>query len=488
MPRDLKDEIGLIMSDIGQQVKDLATRTELHAPADTLAAERGLAAIGRQLADRVMELMVRRTVEEPERPNESGELTAGRSAGKSVPLNTRAAGRRETPVLLLGGRRIRVRTSYRIPKRRPRPGRRRGVGRRGKAGSGCYPRLAALGIHAGATPATAADVAREMAEAASIEVARDSLSQRGLVLEHKTVRRIAYRFAEMALALRSERTAGEAKISHPAGVLAGKRIVASVDGGRIRIRERPRCGRRRTETRHRGFKAQWREPKVLTAYSIDEQGRKERRRLSLADGTMEDADAVFTLLVGHLRLLGAHEAATLVLIGDGARWIWDRVDALVEGVGIPAHRFVAIVDFYHALEHLQHVADLRAGWSVAERRKWYRRAKRALRKGNVEKVIAEIDALRIGRRAKAIATERRYFAKNMEAMRYRDFERRGLPIGSGAVESAIRRVVNQRLKGNGCFWLEEHAEGILHLRANLKAGRWDELVHDVLDYHATRRA
>jgi hypothetical protein len=327
-----------------------------------------------------------------------------------------------------------------------------------------------------------------MAESASVDVARQGLAGRGLVLEHKTVRRIAYRFAEMALALRSERMAEQVEAPQGGGVLAGKRVVASVDGGRIRIRERPRCGRRRTKTRHRGFKAPWREPKVLTVYSIDEQGRKERRRLSLVDATMEDADAVFVLLVGHLRLLGAQDAEGLVLIGDGARWIWDRVEALVEAVGIPAHRFVAIVDYYHALEHLQHVADLRAGWSVAERRKWYRRAKRALRKGNVERVVAEIDGLCIGRRAKAIATERNYFVKNMERMRYRDFQRRGLPIGSGAVESAVRCVVNQRLKGNGCYWLEPHAEGVLHLRANLKAGRWDELVHDVLVYHARRRS
>jgi hypothetical protein len=44
------------------------------------------------------------------------------------------------------------------------------------------------------------------------------------------------------------------------------------------------------------------------------------------------------------------------------------------------------------------------------------------------------------------------------------------------VESGVRRVVNLRLKGNSIYWLEDHAEAVLHLRAALKAGRWDELV------------
>ena len=68
-------------------------------------------------------------------------------------------------------------------------------------------------------------------------------------------------------------------------------------------------------------------------------------------------------------------------------------------------------------------------------------------------------------------------------MRYREFEQQGLPLGSGAVESAVRQVVNQRLKSSGMFWLEPHAEHLLHLRAMLCAGRWDELVLATLAHH-----
>lgn len=50
-----------------------------------------------------------------------------------------------------------------------------------------------------------------------------------------------------------------------------------------------------------------------------------------------------------------------------------------------------------------------------------------------------------------------------------------VPIGSGAVESAVRRIVNMRMKGNARFWLEENGEGMLLMRSYLKAGRIDDL-------------
>ncbi len=56
----------------------------------------------------------------------------------------------------------------------------------------------------------------------------------------------------------------------------------------------------------------------------------------------------------------------------------------------------------------------------------------------------------------------------------------GSPLGSGAVESCVRRVVNLRLKGNGIFWCPESAEGVLHLRAQLLCGRWNQFVKTVL--------
>ncbi len=60
-------------------------------------------------------------------------------------------------------------------------------------------------------------------------------------------------------------------------------------------------------------------------------------------------------------------------------------------------------------------------------------------------------------------------------MDYAEMIRLNLPLGSGAMESAVRRVVNLRMKGAGIFWCEENAEAMLLLRSFYKAGRWDML-------------
>jgi hypothetical protein len=467
MPRNPVAEIEGIMAEFSAKYQALASR-QLSSPEDVRCLELDAAALGRELSDRVSQAAIVANVD-------------GADCEPAAPRGgTRSLGKRKTRFRLLGGREVAVRVQYRMPRRQDHRGRRRGVGRRGKAGQGIYPALARLGIADGVTPALASEVAWHATEAASMDVAQQALLRRGIDLDTKTIRRVTYCFARRALWLRDERTRA-CGVEPTTGPLAGKRVVVSVDGGRLRVRSGERRGRRRAKSRHRGFRAPWREPKVLTIYTIDDRGRRDRRELPLHDGTMKDADAVFALIVGHLRLLGAADAAVLVLVGDGARWIWDRIDTLVAAVGIPRERFVAIVDYYHAVEHLQKVADLRVNWSAAKRKDWMARNKKLLRAGRVEQVIQAIDDLRVGRRAKAMETERNYFVRNTDRMRYRDFERRGLPIGSGAVESAVRRIVNLRLKSNATYWLEPNAEAVLHLRSVLKAGRWEQLARHAFD-------
>lgn len=61
-----------------------------------------------------------------------------------------------------------------------------------------------------------------------------------------------------------------------------------------------------------------------------------------------------------------------------------------------------------------------------------------------------------------------------EHLDYATFRRRKLPIGSGALESAIRRVINLRMKGNSLFWKEGNAEGMLVLRGLVLSRRWND--------------
>ncbi len=73
-----------------------------------------------------------------------------------------------------------------------------------------------------------------------------------------------------------------------------------------------------------------------------------------------------------------------------------------------------------------------------------------------------------------------YFERHADRMAYGDLDRRKLPIGSGPVESAIRRVVNLRFKAPSIFWEADNVADLMHLRAAFKCGRWHEMLQRVL--------
>ena len=98
-----------------------------------------------------------------------------------------------------------------------------------------------------------------------------------------------------------------------------------------------------------------------------------------------------------------------------------------------------------------------------------------LLKGQTDQVIAAIKILCRGRNSKDITTESNCFIRNQQRMKYRQVADLKLPIGSGAMESAIRRVVSLRLKGASIYWLEKTAEAVLMLRSCYKSGRWNLL-------------
>lgn len=391
----------------------------------------------------------------------------------------RHQGTRKTPVRFLSGVQLTIPTPYLSEDRRKLPGRRRGVGRRGKTGTGVYPALMLLGVIAQASPALASEVAKQTVRTASFEEAHEALSERGIRLNRKTVRQLALTVGGEALKQRQARVVAAENGEQFSDEFAGKRVVFSTDGGRIRMREGGKRGPKGKKGRRR-FRTPWREPKLVVAYIIDDEGKKVRSAVPLYDGTLGNADAAFKILLAELKLRGAQAAKEIVLTADGARWIWNRADELAKGLGLTPNQIVKVADFYHAVEHLTKIADLCASWSPAKRKQWVRRMRRHLKAGQLDAVLQATRDLCRGRNAKKIRVEVNYFATRRDFMRYDEFKARGIPLGSGAVESAIRRVVNLRLKGPSMFWRGPNAERMLHLRCYLKAGRWNELMGRVM--------
>jgi len=356
------------------------------------------------------------------------------------------------------------------------PGRRRHKG--GKNGSAIYPALDALGIRHHTTPALASEVARNVTEGPSLKTAQERLARYGIILDIKVIKRISEYFAQAGLSVRKAwlKTGGEALCSliPKEETLAGKRVVIGTDGGRCRTRE-TKLGRFAIGKKRHGYKTDWREPKVLVVRTFDKEGRVERNELPVYDATLGNADALFELLNAHLRARHIQDALEIVCVCDGAPWIWERMKPMLMGLGVDSSKVTEVLDFYHALEHITVVADGRKMWSPKKRSRWMNSMRRLLIDGKLDALLSEIRKLARGRAASKVKTEIRYFEQNRERTRYDLLREKKLPIGSGATESAIRQIVNMRLKGAGMFWKIENAEAFLHLRCYLKARRWDAM-------------
>lgn len=300
----------------------------------------------------------------------------------------------------------------------------------------------------------------------SFEEVSDLFEDRGISVGVNTVRNIAKQFAFRA------RTANRIDGIELPERLDGRRVVISTDGGRIRIRKDKR-GPKTPKGRSR-YRTDWREPKLLIIYVVDEQGKADRCFLPYIEATLNGPDAVFGMISYYLKKLAIDRAEQVMFIADGARWIWTRFKELAKNLNLGG-RIYQLVDFYHAVEHLGKVAELKKSWKPSERKRWVRKHRQLLLKGQIDQVIESIKSICQGRISKQLNRERNYFIRNKDRMRYSEICKQKLPIGSGAVESAIRRVINLRLKGASIYWLKETAEAMLMLRSYYKAGRWNTL-------------
>src|SRR6266436_3890049 len=443
-------------------------------PEDLLQLEQRLSTAAGQVADQIVLVQLTRAHEDEVFVRQA---IAHARAQSPVPLIHK--GFRTTSVLLLGGTRLVLETPYLREDRRGRRGRRRHT--RGPYGAGCYPVLEALGIADRVSPATRAEVALHVVQAASYREAAAMLARRGLACDVSSLVRISTATAEASIRLRDAALAAALRVPVPRdGPLAGKRVRVSLDGGRVRLRRTHR-GRKTAKGRH-GVATPWREPRVLVIDILDDQGQPDRLRLPLYDVLIGNADAVWALLIGYSRLLGAAYADVVAFIADGAEWICKRVEPLRTLAEIPAAKLVEVLDFYHASQYLSETLATCRTMPKAQRHTLYKRLRHALRhqSDGVEVVQEALRALAITHRSKAIPRALSYLETHAHRLRYVTLEACKLPIGSGQVESAVRRVVNLRFKAPGSFWTETTVSGLMHLRAAFKAGRWDEIMLGVI--------
>jgi hypothetical protein len=361
--------------------------------------------------------------------------------------------------------------------------------------AGMYVELAQFGCGKGCTPGLQSHVARQAALCPSLQFAQQELERQGVNLDVKTVRRITNQCGEGLLHLRTHELQLWREGKLPAGTeLAGKRVTVQIDGGRTRIRGKMRettpvpevtnadglpCeeapGRSQKRPR-KTFDADWREPKLLTIYVHDEQGRMDKKSQALVDGTFLGPDALAELVAMHLHRLGAAKALSVTFAADGGAWIWERIGAIVRLAKLTGVPIYEVLDNCHAAHHIS-LALAALGFGEKERVPLYRGYRTLLRNGHWRQAVDELTELAVEAPDDSqVWTEIAYLEKHGQAgrLKYPTFRSLGLPLGSGSIESQIRRVINLRLKGNGIYWLEGNAEAMLQVRAYVLTNRWDE--------------
>lgn len=154
-----------------------------------------------------------------------------------------------------------------------------------------------------------------------------------------------------------------------------------------------------------------------------------------------------------------------VIIGDGAKWIWDYADTYHPDA-------IQILDYYHASEYL---GNALSSIDASEREKAGLFKK--LEDGEVPSVL---EWLKKQTQTTEVVDCHRYFTNHQSRMNYAEYKRQGLVIGSGAIESAHRTLIQARMKQAGMHWKKKNVQSIASVRARYESGRWDEMVSKYL--------
>jgi hypothetical protein len=248
-------------------------------------------------------------------------------------------------------------------------------------------------------------------------------------------------------------------------------LYVQMDGTGVPVVKKETVGRKgKTE----GQPAHTREVKlgcVFTQTGWDQEGYALRDPQSTTyTGAIETAEEFGKRLYLEAWKRGWSRAQKKVVVGDGAEWIWNLAQLHFPGA-------LQIVDLYHARQHLWDLARRLYPNNDAAQKSWMKvHQKRLLDKGKIEKLVASLRSLAATNPEvlEKIRTESDYFQRNAARMRYPEFRRQHLFVGSGVIEAGCKTVIGSRLKRSGMFWTLRGANAIIALRCCHLNGRFED--------------
>jgi hypothetical protein len=297
----------------------------------------------------------------------------------------------------------------------------------------------------------------------------------GVVVSETTARRVAEQAGAAYVAVQTAEVT-ELERTLPQPPVGPDRLLLSTDGAFV-----PLVG------------GEWTEVKTLAlgviAEPVLEKGEQvvHTGALSYFSRRSEAADFTRQALVETQRR-GVETAGQVAAVTDGAEWIQGFVDY---------HRRDAtrILDFAHTLEHLATAGRIVYGDGTPAFAAWFEPLAHRLKHAEPEEALTELrhllkQAQVNGVNAEGVATVQAqldYLDKRRPMIAYAEFQHRGLPIGSGCVESANKLVVESRLKQAGMRWALEHINPMLALRNVASNDRWSEAWPQMIEQRREQR-
>ena len=298
---------------------------------------------------------------------------------------------------------------------------------------------------------------------------RDLAELAGVVVKTKAVERVSEAIGEQIEAISKQ----ERELALSGKVVPLKpvpKMYIAIDGTGVPMVPHETEGRQgKGET----GRAKTREAKlgcVFTQTRQDKEGRAVRDEESTTYvGAIETVEPFGTRIYAEAVRRGATRAEKVIVLGDGARWIWGIAEEHFYGA-------IQIVDLYHAREHLADLGKIVYGSTTPGSKEWAAARRDELDAGDVEAVVASMRRLRPreNKIREQVSTAIDYFQTNAERMRYAQFRGQGLFVGSGVVEAGCKTIVGQRLKQSGMRWTVRGANAIIALRCCELSGRWEE--------------
>jgi len=154
-----------------------------------------------------------------------------------------------------------------------------------------------------------------------------------------------------------------------------------------------------------------------------------------------------------------------VVIGDGAHWIWNLCEELFPDA-------IQVLDYYHLCENVYNYAKYLYPSDRIHMTQWAESTITKIEKGELNEALASIPATIDTKLPIGVPNLRNYLTNNRNRMNYRALQQQGIKVGSGAVESGNKKVIQQRMKQSGMRWNIQSGQSVASLRAKSASGRW----------------